>query len=100
MTDEESPSSTAAVTTEETAAEPKLPWYVQAWLALPLVLVVVGGGIGGGCGAGAWVVNQKVYRATRNPILRYVWTGLISIAAAALYFILASFVLTIIGVWS
>jgi hypothetical protein len=72
-----------------TDAKTKLPWYDQVWLALPFALVAVGGAIGGACGGAAWGINQKVFRATKNPVLRYVWTGLISMVAVVLYFVLA-----------
>jgi hypothetical protein len=66
-----------------------LAWYDQVWLALPLGLVAVGGAIGGACGGAAWGINQKVFRATKHPVLRYAWTGMISAAAVVAYFILA-----------
>ena len=76
------------------ASEPKPPevplaWYQHLWLALPIVLVHVGGAIGGACGGGAWVLNVKVFRKTKHPILRYVWTGLISVGAVIAYFVIA-----------
>jgi hypothetical protein len=74
----------------------KLAWYDQLWLALPIGLVAVGGAIGGACGGAAWGINQKVFRATKHPVLRYVWTGLISVAAVVAYFILAIVILSAI----
>jgi hypothetical protein len=74
---------------QSTTSQVKLAWYDQVWLALPFALVTVGGAIGGACGGAAWGINQKVFRATKHPILRYVFTGLISIAAVVLYFVLA-----------
>jgi hypothetical protein len=67
----------------------KLAWYDQVWLALPFGLVAVGGAIGGMCGGAAWALNQKVFRATKHSVLRYVLTGLISLAAVIAYLILA-----------
>jgi len=72
----------------------KAAWYEQIWLALPLALVAVGGAIGGGCGGLAWGLNRIVFKKTRNPVLRYVWTGLISAAAALLWFVLAATLLS------
>ena len=70
--------------------KPKLTWYQQLWLGLPFALVVVGGAIGGACGGAAWAINQAVFRKTEHPVLRYVWTGLISVASMVLYLALAS----------
>jgi len=67
----------------------KLAWYDQVWLALPFALVAVGGAIGGACGGTAWGINQKVFRASKHPVLRYVWTGLISVTAVVIYLVLA-----------
>ena len=69
--------------------KPKLLWYQQAWLALPFALVIVGGAAGGACGGAAWVINLKVFQRTEHPVLRYVWTGLISAAAAVVYAVVA-----------
>jgi hypothetical protein len=66
-------------------AKPKLRWYQHVWCALPLALVAVGGAIGGACGGAAWVLNQAVFQKTANPILRYVFTGMISATAVMLY---------------
>jgi len=71
------------------APQAKLAWYEQLWIALPIGLVAVGGAIGGACGGAAWGVNQKIFRATKHPVLRYVLTGLVSVAAVIAYFALA-----------
>ena len=69
--------------------KPKLRWYQHLWLALPFGLVAVGGAIGGACGGAAWAVNQKVFQKTENRVLRYVWTGLITVAAVIAYLVIA-----------
>ncbi len=63
----------------------KLVWYEQVWAGLPLALVFVGGAIGGGIGGAAWALNRQVFQKTKNRVLRYVWTGLISMTAVAAY---------------
>jgi len=73
----------------------KLAWYEHIWIALPVSLLGVGGAIGGACGGAAWAINKTVFKKTENPILRYVWTGLISASAGVLYLILALFVLSL-----
>jgi hypothetical protein len=70
--------------------KPKLLWYEHVWLALPFALVAIGGAIGGACGGAAWAINQAVFKKTGHPVLRYLWTGLISAAAFVAYVILAS----------
>ena len=70
--------------------KPKLTWYQYIWIGWPIALVIVGGLIGGACGGAAWALNQKVFQATQHPVMRYLWTGLISIAAIITYFIVAS----------
>jgi len=68
----------------------KLTWYEHAWVACPLALIAVGGAIGGACGGAAWALNRKVFRQTQHPLLRYLWTGMISAGALAAYVILAA----------
>ena len=74
----------------------KLAWYDQIWIALPIALVAVGGAIGGGCGGLAWGINKAVFQKTRNPVLRYVWTGLISGASVVLWLVVAMLVVSLI----
>lgn len=72
------------------ANKPKLTWYEQLWLGWPMILIFIGGAIGGACGGAAWGLNQQVFQNTKNPVLRYVFTGFISIAAFVVYFVVAS----------
>ncbi len=70
-----------------------LTWYQHVWLGLPILLVFVGGAIGGACGGAAWGINQVVFQKTKHPVLRYVWTGLISVAAFVVFIFAAVFML-------
>ncbi|HTR43629.1 MAG TPA: hypothetical protein VMH87_18615 [Pseudomonadales bacterium] len=70
--------------------KPKLTWYQYAWIGWPLIMVAVGGAIGGGLGGAAAAINYKVFQKTQNAVLRYVWTGLISVAAVMLYLVIAT----------
>lgn len=72
------------------ATKPKLVWHEYLWIGLPLMLIVLGGAIGGACGGMACALNRTVFLKTRNPILRYVWTGLISAAAFVAWFVVAA----------
>ena len=74
----------------------KFTWYQYAWIGWPIALVAVGGALGGACGAAAWAINRKVFLTTANPVLRYLWTGLISVASIVTYFVLAVFFLALI----
>ena len=76
--------------TPPSVPQSKLLWYQQVWLALPFALVALGGAIGGACGGAAWAINQKVFRKTEDPVLRYLWTGLISGAAFIAYIVIAA----------
>ena len=60
-------------------------------------MIAVGGAIGGACGGAAWAINCKVFRATQHPVLRYLWTAMISAGALVAYLILASVFLLLIG---
>ena len=86
----EPPAEMGKVIAPAVEARPKLMWYEHAWTALPFLLVAVGGAIGGACGGAAWAINQNVFRKTQNPVLRYVWTGLISAAAIMVYALIAT----------
>jgi hypothetical protein len=72
------------------ATKPKLAWYEYLWIGLPLLLIAIGGAIGGACGGAACALNRTVFLKTRNPILRYVWTGLISATAFVVWLIIAA----------
>lgn len=72
----------------------KLAWYQQLWIGLPFALVAVGGMIGGAIGGAAWAINRQVFQKTQNRVLRYVWTGLISLVAIGAY---VGIVVVIIG---
>ena len=78
------------------SARKPLTWYQHVWIALPFVLVFLGGAVGGAVGGVAWAVNKAVFEKTQAPLLRYVLTGLISAAAVVLYFVVAVFFLTLL----
>ena len=73
-----------------------LKWYHYVWIGWPLILVVLGGAIGGGLGGAAAAINYKVFQKTQNPVLRYVWTGLISLAAVITYVVCATMLYVLI----
>lgn len=61
--------------------KPKLRWYEHGWLALPLVLILIGGVLGGLTGGLAWGVNRIVFDKVEHPVMRYVWTGVVTVVA-------------------
>lgn len=75
----------------------KLKWFEFIWVGLPLLLMVTGGAIGGVCGFAAFVTNRKVFINTAHlPMLRYVYTAFISIAAVIATFIGAAIFLLVL----
>ncbi|MBL8851653.1 MAG: hypothetical protein JNG89_18360 [Planctomycetaceae bacterium] len=79
----------SASETAVASTKPKMMWYDQVWLALPFGLIILGGLIGGAIGGGAWAVNRVVFEKTATPVLRYVFTGLITGAAYLFWLVLA-----------
>jgi hypothetical protein len=71
-----------------------LRWYEHVWVALPFAMVAFGGLIGGGCGGAAWAINKSVFQKTQNPVLRYVFTGIISVGAFVLWLVFAATILS------
>jgi len=71
----------------------KLMWYHYLWIGLPLVLVMTGGCLGGACGGAACVINRTVFQKTSNPVLKYVWTSVISAATFVIWIIVAALLL-------
>ncbi len=69
-----------------------LRWYQLIWAALPLGLVVVGGGVGGGLGATAMCLNLWVFRAYMNGAAKFVVSGIVSVAAVLTYLVVATLI--------
>jgi hypothetical protein len=78
------------------APAPKLSWYQYLWIGLPLVLIALGGCLGGACGGAACAVNHAVFQKTSNPVLKYVWTGMISAFAFIVWLVIAAMVLGVL----
>jgi hypothetical protein len=73
----------------------KLRWHERCWVGLPFGLILVGGAFGGACGAAATVCNVKLMRGERSALQKYLFTGLISLAAFMTYVALASLFLSL-----
>ena len=70
--------------------KPKFTWYQYVWIGWPLILIILGGAIGGGLGGAAAAINYKIFQKIQHPVLRYVWTGLISVAAVMAWLVIAT----------
>jgi hypothetical protein len=66
-----------------------LQWYEYAWSGLPILLVFAGGLLGGLVGGIATMANGRLFRSERGSIAKYGLAGLITVAAVALFFVLA-----------
>ena len=69
---------------------PKLTWYEYLWTGLPLVLLFAGGSLGALIGASAAYANTRVFRSTRSVGSKYALTGLLSVGATVVFFVLAT----------
>ena len=69
---------------------PALAWYQYLWMTIPILLVFMGGAIGGFCGGAAAFMSGQIFRSNRNEMTKYVLTGMISLSAFVVYFVLAA----------
>lgn len=74
-----------------------LIWYEHHWMGWPIVLGIPGGLIGGACGGAAWAINKKIFGQIREPVTRYIVTGLISTGSVMCYLVIASATMTALG---
>lgn len=66
-----------------------LVWYEHVWAGSPFLLLLIGGAIGGFCGGSAAFLNYKIFKGDQAKGLKFVFSGLISIAAFVVYMVLA-----------
>jgi hypothetical protein len=66
-----------------------LPWYQLVWSAIPILLFFAGGAIGAIIGLLAAYANTRIFRSELQAVLKYVVTGLVTIAALVIVLILA-----------
>lgn len=62
-----------------------LAWYELAWCAFPLLLIALGGLLGALCGLAATSANTQIFRSQKNPALRYVFSGMVSLVAISIW---------------
>jgi len=66
-----------------------LAWYEYVWMGLPIALVFTGGGLGAAIGFGAVYSSARVFRSELSTPVKYLLTGLISMGATLVFFVLA-----------
>lgn len=69
-----------------------LRWYEWAWMALPAVLVVAGGGLGALCGMLALWTSTRIFRSQHSTLAKYVFSAGVSAAATTVFIVLAAIV--------
>lgn len=62
-----------------------LKWYQWLWSGLPFLLVILGGLFGALIGISAFFINVKLFHSQRSTAAKFLFTGLISVVALALY---------------
>jgi hypothetical protein len=83
------PVPTLVIDEDEVRLVESLQWYEYAWSGLPILLVFAGGALGGLLGGVATIANGRIFRSDRGAWARYGLTGLISVSAAVVFFVLA-----------
>ena len=66
-----------------------LTWYEYLWLCVPILLVFAGGGLGALVGILATYTSARIFRSDRSTRAKYGLTALVSVAALAIFLILA-----------
>ncbi len=66
-----------------------LQWYEYAWSGLPVLLVFAGGALGGFIGGIATVANGRLFRSERGSAAKFGLSGLITVSAVVVFFVLA-----------
>ena len=66
-----------------------LQWYQWVWGGWPVILLFIGGALGAVAGLISFAVNAKIFRTEMSPVLKYVVTGAVAVAAVIAYFIAA-----------
>ncbi|MFQ5846202.1 MAG: hypothetical protein ACE5IQ_00855 [Candidatus Methylomirabilales bacterium] len=75
---------------EELRLARPLTWYEYVWMGVPIILVFAGGALGGLIGVSATYSSARIFRSERTPLSKYLISGLISLAAVFVFFILVA----------
>ena len=74
-----------------------LAWYEYLWMAIPIALVFVGGGLGALFGLVGVYSSARIFRSDRGTAAKYGLSALISLGAALAFFAGALAVQLLIG---
>ena len=74
-----------------------LAWYEYLWMAIPIVLVFIGGALGGLCGAAAVYASARVFRSNQDTAMKFVISTAYSLAAFVAWFAIAVIVSLVAG---
>lgn len=74
-----------------------LKWYQWVWSALPILLVFFGGLLGGVAGVVAFSINTGIFRSTMNGTVKYVVTGVVSILAVVIYWVVGTIIYVLLN---
>jgi len=73
-----------------------LVWHEYVWMGLPILLIFGGGALGAFIGISAAYASSHIFRSDRSTVNKYLISGLISVAAVVLFFVLAGIIETLI----
>jgi hypothetical protein len=76
-----------------------LVWYEYVWSGLPILMAYHGGAIGAVCGFAALRQSAAIFRSEDGMGKKFLFSGLVSIAAVVAYVILGSLFLALVGRW-
>jgi hypothetical protein len=74
-----------------------LAWYEYVVIALPLVLIGIGGAIGGMIGAIAATFTRSIMRSNLNPVMRYAASVGVTIIAVTIWYALVLIIRSAMG---
>jgi hypothetical protein len=80
------PTTPQSLTMPQSAGRNKLPPQQFAVAGFPLVLLLFGGALGGLCGGAAFALSVRVFKSFHPVGRKYLFSLLISVGAAVLYF--------------
>jgi hypothetical protein len=74
-----------------------LRWYVWAWSALPILLVLIGGALGALAGFIGFGINTKIFRTSLPGPAKFGLTVLVSLLAVGVYLVAATLLYVALG---
>jgi hypothetical protein len=65
-----------------------LRWYEMTWISLPVLLVLLGGGLGILCGLAGFILNAHIFRSPMARYLKYVITTVVIVLSVVVWYLL------------